>query len=82
MVGLIVRYNRLSGDRVLKLYEGPNGYIEASRDKAYIRDMKRIGGDWEVALIGSDSLDTIKRTHSRYFSGVDKTKEMAKALQI
>ena len=82
MVGLIIRYNRLNGDRVLKLYEGPDGYIKASHDEAYIRDMKRIGGDWEVALIGSDSMETIQRTHSRYFSGVDRTEEMANLLQI
>ncbi|KFI53742.1 hypothetical protein [Bifidobacterium biavatii] len=76
MVGVLIRYNRRNGDRVVKVFDGPNGYLDASRDRGFLRDMGKIGTDWEVAVIGSDSLETVKRTHSRYFSGHDRTREL------
>ena len=33
-------------------------------------------GDWEIAVIGSDSLESVMHTHSRYFSGKDRTQEL------
>lgn len=77
MAGVIIRYNRRTGDRVVKVYEGKHGYLDAFKDKAYRRDMTSADDDWEVALIGADSLETVKRTHSRYFSGKDRTEEWA-----
>ncbi|KFI92211.1 hypothetical protein BISA_0607 [Bifidobacterium saguini DSM 23967] len=77
MVGVIIRYNRKTGDRCVKVYDGPNGYLDAGNDPAYLRDSAKVGTDWEVALIGSDSLASVMHTHSRYFSGKDRTKELA-----
>ncbi|NMM93982.1 hypothetical protein [Bifidobacterium oedipodis] len=77
MVGMFIRYNRRTGDRVVKVYDGPNGYLEAVNDPGYVRDMGKSGTDWEVAVIGSDSMEAIKRTHSRYFTGRDRTRELA-----
>ncbi|KAA8827184.1 hypothetical protein [Bifidobacterium myosotis] len=76
MVGVMIRYNRANGDRCVRVFDGPDGYRNAIRDPAYLRDMGRPKGDWELVVIGSDSLDTVMHTHSRYFSGRDRTKEL------
>lgn len=75
MVGAIIRYNRLTGDRVVRVYEGPDGYRQAVRDKQFLSHVATDGntGPWELVVLGSDSMDTLKLTHSRYFSGHDIT---------
>lgn len=53
--------------------------LELERRHAAMDEFRRIGeelfGEEEVALIGADSLETVKRTHSRYFSGKGRTQE-------
>ena len=34
-------------------------------------------GDFEIVLLGADSLDTARVTHSRYFNGGDRLPSMA-----
>lgn len=77
MVGVMIRYNRKTGDRWVKVYDGPDGYRTAIHDPRYLREMGKPKGDWELVVIGSDSLDSVEHTHSRYFSGKDRTKELA-----
>ena len=73
MVGMVIRYNRKTGDRIVREYPGPNGYANAVYDPDFRKDMGKHLGDWELAVIGSDSFDAIRTTHSRYFTGRDVT---------
>jgi len=77
MVGVVIHYNRRNGDRVVKVYDGSDGYLRAGRDPGYRKWMGKINTDWETVIIGSDSLSTVEHTHSRYFAGHDRTKELA-----
>lgn len=77
MVGVLIRYNRRTGDRIVRVFDGPTGYQDAVNDPGFRRDRGRTGTDWEVAVIGSDSLESVKHTHSRYFSGRDLTAQYA-----
>ena len=76
MVGVLIRYNRKNGDRIVHVFDGPHGYLDAIHDPAYLRDMGKPKGDWEIAVIGSDSLESVMHTHSMYFSGKDRTQEI------
>lgn len=41
---------------------------EATRAYSVLEDEYSATGKYEVVLVGADSLDTVKRTHSPYFS--------------
>lgn len=69
MVGMIIRYNRKTGDRIVREYPGSEGYLDAVNDFEFRMNIGKHQGDWELAVIGSDSFDSIRTTHSRYFTG-------------
>lgn len=73
MEGILIRYNRRSGDRVVIEYKGENGYMNAINSRQYLNSISHPQDGWEVVVIGSDSLKTVQATHSRYFSGQDVT---------
>jgi hypothetical protein len=79
MVGVMIRYNRKTGDRIVREFLGENGYKDAVRSKAFLRDASMLSpkNDWETVVIGADSLATVEHTHSRYFSGRDITDTVA-----
>ncbi len=73
MEGILIKYNRKNGDRIVHEYKGLNGYVEAMKTKLFADSIASPQNNWEVVVIGSDSISTVERTHSRYFSGKDIT---------
>ncbi|MEE8725485.1 MAG: hypothetical protein SOI15_05375 [Bifidobacterium crudilactis] len=71
MEGILIKYNRKSGDRIVQEFKGASGYLEAMRTKLFADSISYPQDNWEVVVIGSDSISTVERTHSRYFSGND-----------
>lgn len=70
MSGFVIEYHRPSGEHRVHEFEGPNGPREAMLRRLELEDT-RASSDWEIASLNSDSLDTIKRTHARYFTEGD-----------
>ncbi|RWZ79853.1 hypothetical protein [Glutamicibacter sp. HZAU] len=68
MAGFVIQYHRFSGDRIVKEFDGPEGSREALLERLKL-ETERPNSDWEIVSLNSDSLETIKKTHSRYFSG-------------
>lgn len=73
MMGILIRYNRRTGDRVVKVFPNPD---DAVRDRGFRRDVGRCDPVWETVILLADSLETVEHTHSRYFSGEDRTREL------
>ncbi|WP_136518405.1 hypothetical protein [Cellulomonas telluris] len=65
MTAFVIAYNRRTGERKVEEYAGPGGYREAFERRLRIEGSA--DPDVEVVSLVSDSLATIKRTHSRYF---------------
>lgn len=74
MIGVLIHYNRRNGDRVVKVFRNPKDALE---DRGFRRNVGRIDPVWETVIILSDSLESVEHTHSRYFSGRDRTRELA-----
>lgn len=68
MSGFVIEYHRPSGDRRVTAFPGDEGHREALQYRLE-REATREDGDWEIASLNSDSLETLQRTHARYFSG-------------
>jgi hypothetical protein len=65
MKSFLIFYNRLSGKVDVQEFAVPSEAIQARMD--YEIHSKP---DEEVVVLRSDSLDSVKRTHSRYFHTV------------
>lgn len=72
MSGFLVLYQRHTGDHQVLEFPGDDGHRESLRRRL---DLER---DWylqaerhnvEICSLSSDSLDSIRQTHSRYFDG-------------
>jgi hypothetical protein len=68
MSGFLIEYNRRSSDWRLTEYEGETGPRRAMIERLRL-ERERADADWEIAALASDSLDTLRKTHSRYFRG-------------
>jgi hypothetical protein len=68
MPGYVIEYNRITGDRTVLEFPGPSGHREALLARLRI-EKERPSEDWEIVSLNSDSLETVKKTHSRYFTG-------------
>ncbi|AIY00724.1 hypothetical protein ART_1125 [Arthrobacter sp. PAMC 25486] len=68
MPGFVIEYNRVTGDRQVTEFLGLDGHRAALKFRLE-RERNRPSEDWEVVSLNSDSLDTVHRTHSRYFTG-------------
>lgn len=68
MPGYVIEYHRPSGDRRVYEFPGETGHQEALQFRLRLED-ERVDEDWEIASLNSDSLDTVKKTHARYFRG-------------
>ncbi|MFT8592137.1 MAG: hypothetical protein ABF747_00785 [Bifidobacterium sp.] len=77
MEGILIKYNRKNGERIVHEFKGDDGYLEAMQTKTFLESISQPQADWEVVVIGSDSIATVERTHSRYFSGRDVTSDYA-----
>lgn len=68
MSGFVIEYNRRSGDRRVTEFAGSEGHRQALLRRLEL-ERERSNLDWEIVSLNSDSLETVKKTHSRYFSG-------------
>ncbi|MFJ4170804.1 hypothetical protein ACIPY3_14950 [Paenarthrobacter sp. NPDC089714] len=68
MAGFVIKYNRRTGDRIVKEFPGRLGHREALKLRLEL-ERERESREWEIVSLNSDSLETVKKTHSRYFTG-------------
>lgn len=68
MAGFVVVYNRKSRNWSVTEFLGPDGHREAFRRRLEL-ERHRDSDDWEIASLNGDSLETVRRTHARYFEG-------------
>lgn len=66
MSGFVIEYNRITGEHRLTEYAGDTGHTKALRERLRL-EKERASGDWEIVSLNSDSLETVMKTHSRYF---------------
>ena len=67
MVGFLIEYNRRTRVRRVTEFATPR---EAMEHRLQL-ETTRTDDDVEIAALASKSLETLKQTHSRYFSGAD-----------
>ena len=68
MPGFVVEYNRKSHDWKVTEYPGAVGHRDALLRRIELEG-ERTDDEWEIVSLNSDSLETIKKTHARYFEG-------------
>lgn len=68
MPGFVVEYNRATGDHHVTEFLGLDGHRAALKFRLE-RERDRPSDEWEIVSLNSDSLETVHRTHSRYFTG-------------
>ena len=71
MTGFLIEYHRPSGDWSLRSFLGENGYRCAMED-SFVLERARSSEDFEVAALASDSIETLRATHSRHFRGTER----------
>lgn len=67
MSGFVIEYHRPSGKRRVHEFLGANGHREAMLCRLQL-EAERIDENWEIASVNSDSIQTVMKTHSRYFA--------------
>lgn len=68
MPGYVVEYNRKSRDWKVTEFPGPDGHRAAMRRRIELEESRQ-DPDIEIVSLNSDSLDTVRKTHARYFEG-------------
>jgi hypothetical protein len=68
MQAFVVEYNRKTRDWRVTEYPGESGHRDALLRRIEL-ERARTDDEWEIVSLNSDSLATIKKTHSRYFGG-------------
>ncbi|NUL43850.1 hypothetical protein F7P69_01360 [Cellulosimicrobium funkei] len=66
MPAFVIQYNRRTGDREVTSFSDKDGHRLAFKERMRL-ERQRTDADVEIVSIISDSLDSIKLTHSRYF---------------
>ena len=70
MPGFLILYRRHSGERQVLSYDGPDGRQRALLERLRLEaDGRFKDSDIEIAAVSSDSIETVKATHARYFNG-------------
>ncbi|MCG7607485.1 hypothetical protein BA059_10970 [Mycolicibacterium sp. (ex Dasyatis americana)] len=69
MPGFVVEFNRRTRERRVREFDDPG---DAMRMRLQL-ESERVDGDIEIAALTSKSLETLQRTHSRYFTGKELT---------
>ena len=66
----IEREELISGKEYANADEATRAYAEA--EQRHDAEQRKHGGEWalEIVLIGADSLETVRRSHSNYFESV------------
>lgn len=67
MSSFIVIYDRRKGLSRVAEYSGPDGHRKAFAERLRLESENQ-DPNVEIVSLVSDSLDSIKRTHSRYFA--------------
>ncbi len=65
MPGYVIEFNRHTGDRRVTEFVTPREAMEYRLKLESMRSDENI----EIAALISDSLETLQRTHARYFTG-------------
>ena len=68
MAGFVIEYNRRTQDWSVTEFLSDTGHREALRLRLE-RERNRTDEDIEIVSLVSDSLQTIQKTHARYFVG-------------
>ncbi len=68
MPGYLVEYNRRSREWKVTEFPGEDGHREALLQRLEL-ERARVDKDWEIASLNGDSLETVQKTHARYFEG-------------
>jgi hypothetical protein len=66
LVGILIEYNRRTGEKKVQEFTGESGHLEAMRERFKLEANEQ-NPDVEIVAIGADSLESVKRSHSRYF---------------
>ncbi len=64
-------YNRRTFDRQVTEFPGADGPRETLKQRLRL-ERERHDHEIEIASLNSDSIETIQRTHSRYFTGKER----------
>ena len=67
MSSFVVIYNRKTGKSDVRSFEGANAHRAAFQERLRLEEANQ-DGDIEIVSLVSDSIETVKRTHSRYFA--------------
>ncbi|BBX17709.1 hypothetical protein CRI77_10295 [Mycolicibacterium duvalii] len=65
MRGFVIQFNRRTGNRRVTEFATPHEAMEYRLQM----DAERVDEDIEIVALISESLETVRRTHSRYFTG-------------
>lgn len=68
MAAFLIEYNRRTSDWSVTQFLSDTGHRDAIKLR-FERERVRTDPDIEIVSLVSDSLETIKKTHSRYFTG-------------
>ncbi|MDN5559698.1 MAG: hypothetical protein L0G23_09730 [Ruaniaceae bacterium] len=66
MPAFVIEYDRRTGESTVHSFTGSDGH-RAAIMKRFELERARSSEEVEIVSLVSDSLETIKRTHSRYF---------------
>lgn len=67
MPGFVIEYNRRTGAANITEFAGADGHRAALRRRLEL-EVDRHDDDIEIVSLASDSLETVRTTHSRYFA--------------
>lgn len=67
MSSFVVIYDRRNGRSSVHEYHGPDAHRQAFAERLRL-ESENHDSEVEIVSLVSDSLDSIKRTHSRYFA--------------
>lgn len=76
MAGFVIEYHRPTGARRVHEFLGPDGHREAMLCRLRL-EAERLDGDWEIASLNSDAIETLMKTHARYFVGSELARTAA-----
>lgn len=69
MPGFVIEFNRRTRERRVRQFDDAG---DAMRMRLQL-ESERVDADIEIAALTSKSLETLQRTHSRYFTGRELT---------
>lgn len=70
MPGFVVEYHRPTGRHRVTEFSGEDGHRRALLLRLQL-EAAREDEDWEIASLNSDSVETLMKTHARYFADGD-----------